>query len=236
MNKSRRTKEDYTGCVDDLFNLLKTAGNNGITVEQIIDELKLKGKIGGQVVPDSSAEELVSRMFKTLKKYGCQYRYDRKYNKYTLPDMSWTFPQELILTPVDQLALKIGWEVLESSVDFSDGVRRLEKNRNETFNAWRMKRFSFFKEEENGQCKLDDRVFTEEIENRSTKAEVLFNVFMAWATKHMLTLYMESGERKYLIPSHLTLSHTGWSVEGKPYSKEDNEIIQLKDVKIASFQ
>ena len=230
----RRKKDDYSTCVSDLLEMLKSSGGNGVTVEQIIEKLVSEKRIAGQRDSGSSAEELVSRMFKTLKKYGCRYSYIREGKKYILEDPGWTFPQELALTPMDQLALKLGWEMLRSSIQFNEGSGKLGENRNETFDALETKFFSFFKEK---RGKLDGEILTGIIQESYIKQEVFINVVTAWIEENMLALNMKSGEKKYLMPSQLQLSpEDGWTIKGKCFSSGEVEEIQLGEIEKAVFQ
>ena len=112
--RSRIKKVFFERCMNEILDMLRQAGNKGVDMTSILAHLN--------AIPADNQDKkeldvgTVNRMFATLKKHGCNYRFDHSNNRYYLNDTTWQMPVEIFLSSADQIALRIGWDILIQSL------------------------------------------------------------------------------------------------------------------------
>jgi len=214
--QKRCTDEQYQQFLVVLFSLLKnsTQKTAGVTMETIIHELKKKmpetlDKTYGERLINA---DFVNRLLKSLKKLGCNHKYNKKDNSYTLDDINWMFPLDMLLSPVDQLALKLGWELLGSSVKVQE-KGRMEKLHEETQKTLKGESSSALKDVF-GSGEKDFRIITGSPAHSLPDENVFLNIVTGWMKQKAMVLTVKA-KPTLLVPTQLQLSENGWLVQGE---------------------
>ena len=233
----RCTDKQYRYFLEVLLSFLKKNKERGVTIDEIINEMRKNipetlYKNHGDEFIDA---DFVNRLLKTLKKYSCTYTYSKKDNCYRIDDANWMFPIEILLTPLSQLALKLGWDLLLNSVgtisssqkitSFDEIVKRvpdIEKGKyvpgpltrvsSVTYHLLYREPCSCF------YCKeLIPMLSNLPLGRPQIDETVFLNIFTAWVNGHLLSLIRKDQEKIYFWPENLMLDDKGWHVQGLTY-------------------
>lgn len=234
--RQRISKKAFAKCLHEILNKLRKVGPYGASMESIIEHLN--NKVGDDLQDKKLDIDTVNRMFATLKKHHCDYRYDHSNSRYSLLDTSWRMPVELFLSYVDQIALQIGWDILLKSVgaDSKGEKTRLEAMHKETRDKLEASEYS------EGVFNCEQNIIGN-VENEPLDEKTFIDLSYAYMAQYTVQLSLENDSGIYLV-KRLVLETSGWVVYLAKYKGEEDltdpgkpyEISKISDTNILSLK
>ena len=191
----RRRKEEYRGLADRLLSMLKSS--------DYVERAALASEFG-----DSWT---VQRLFKTLKKAGCSYVYDRKRDVYFLVDRTWELPMAAELSDMDRLALEIGWQFIDRTAAMWGSSAKVRMT--ETLS----------------KLSPGPVVFLMGCPAEPPSARILEKALKAWMRRTVVYMNVK-GVKVRMVADSFGWSPDGWFLLGRAIPGGDLAQVNLKDV------